>query len=198
MDLTNWWVQTHQEKSSAEQMWDSWRAEHRIYIEAAVRLLPEAITSLYEVGCGSGPNLRRLKESFPLLTLGGSEPCEGMAAWASEHLGVTIDRLALPDVPQDPWDCILSCYALAYVDAEAAIQSLRDLKARYLILMEPTAYLDPYDQPGLYRRGACLPEYAHDWPHLLRAAGWSTLWRWPHLPPTDGLNAVTIAEQESV
>ena len=200
MDLTNWWVKTHQAPSSAEQMWGSWQAPHRDQMIIALHCLPD-VESVYEVGCGSGPNLRRLKDDYcHPLTLGGSEPCEGMAAWASEHLGLSIDRLALPDVPEGTsWDCVLSCYALAYCDAETAVQSLTNLKkiARYLLLMEPSAYVEPYAAPGLYSRGGALPEYAHDYPRLLRETGWSVLWRWPMTPPKDGLNTILLAEQES-
>lgn len=198
MDLTSWWVDTHQAPSSAQQMWDSWQAEHREQIVAALHCLPE-IESVYEIGCGSGPNLRLLKDDFcHPLRLGGSEPCEGMAAWASEHLGLTIDRLALPDVPQDPWDAVLSVYALAYLQPEAVKETLAGLRkvAKYLVLFEPNAGVLPYDQAGLYRRGQCLPEWAHDYPTYLRDTGWSMTWRWPHMPPTDGLNAIIVAEQE--
>jgi len=201
MDLTNWWVKTHQETSSAEQMWDSWQAPHRDQLVVALHCIPD-LDSVYEVACGAGPNLRRLKDDYcHPMTLGGSEPCEGLAAWASEHLGVTIDRLALPDVPDGTsWDAVLSCYALAYCDPEAAIQSLTNFKklgARYLILMEPNAYVHPYEKAGLYSRGGALPEWAHDYPNLLRETGWGLLWRWPFMPPTDGLNTILIAEQES-
>ena len=118
IDFLTWWRETHQSQSSAEQMWESWQAPHRAMILVALSCLPDVI-SLYEVGCGSGPNLRLLQKHRHWLALGGSEPCPGMAVFASEQLGILIDQTALPDGPTTTWDVILSCYTMAYLDPEA-------------------------------------------------------------------------------
>lgn len=198
MDLTNWWVQTHQAPSSAQQMWESWEAPHRKHMVDALLTLPE-LESVYEVGCGSGPNLRLIKEIYcHPLRLGGADPSPGMAAWASEHLGISVDVMALPQVPDTKWDCVMSCYAMAYLepnDAEKTLDNLRKV-AKYLVLFEPNAGIHPYDQPGMYSRGGALPEWAHDYPVMLRNTGWLTLWRWPYMPPKDGLNTMIVAEQD--
>lgn len=200
MDLTNWWTDTYKAKDSAEKMWESWQAPHRTMLRVALHLIP-AVESLYEIGCGAGPNLRRLqKDHCEVLRLGGSEPADGLRAWASEHLGLTIDNLTLPDVPDTPWESVLSCYALAYCDHDTAATTLQRLRAvtKYLILMEPNAFVNPYQGPGTYSRGGALPEHVHDYPNLLRDTGWNMVWRWPMLPPTDGLNTVIVAELETV
>jgi hypothetical protein len=170
-------------------------------VSVALHCIPP-VESLYEIGCGAGPNLRMLQKDYcEVMRLGGSEPSDGLRAWASEHLGVTIDNLTLPDVPDTPWEAVLSCYALAYCDHDAARETLQRLRAttKYLILMEPNAYTKPYGAPGMYTRGeGTLPEYAHDYLNLLTETGWSLIWRWPLLPPTGGLNAVIVAELETV
>lgn len=198
MDLTQWWVQTHAEPSSAEKMWESWRAEHREHLLDALKTLPP-LESLYEVGCGSGPNLRLIQAEYPRpLELGGSDPSAGMAAWASEHLAVTIDNVALPQVPDRLWDCVVSCYALAYLEPKEFKETLENLRevATYLVLFEPNAFVMPYAGPNLYSLGGAVPCWAHDYPSVLRKTGWQTIWRWPYCPHKDGLNAVIVAEQE--
>ena len=200
MDLTNWWTDTYRAKDSAQRMWDSWQAPHRDMLHVAMHCIP-SVESVYEIGCGAGPNLRRLqKDHCEVLRLGGSEPANGLRAWASEHLGIPIDNLTLPDVPESTWDCVLSCYALAYCEPSIAQQTLERLRAvtKHLILMEPNADVSPYRGPGVYSRGGSLPEFVHDYPYLLRDTGWNMVWRWPMLPPTDGLNAVIVAELETV
>lgn len=198
MDLTKWWVQTHEARSSAEKMWESWQAEHRHHLVDALKTLPP-LDSLYEIGCGSGPNLRLIKEKYPReLVLGGSEPSPGMAAWASEYLGVKIDNTALPQLPDESWDCVMSCYALAYVepdDLKATLSGLQKV-ATYVVLFEPNAHLMPYEGPNLYSLGGAVPCWAHDYPTVLRECGWQMIWRWPYLPHKDGMNALIVAEQE--
>lgn len=195
MDLTNWWV-LNQDTSRPQRMWEAWQQPHRTMVDVALQCLGD-VQSVYEVGCGSGPNLRRIKERYPEIKLGGSDPCESLAVWASEHLGVSIDRTALPDVPQDPWDCILSCYTFAYLEPDEAAITFDKLQkvTKHIVLIEPTARCCPFGGPGLYRRGDALPEWAHDFQDLAGPA-WRTLWKWPVLPHVDGCNAVTILTRE--
>jgi hypothetical protein len=122
-----------------------------------------------------------------------------MAAFASEHLGITIDRVALPEVSSGEWDAVCSVYALAYLDPEDVLTTLtncRNSKVKYLIFMEPSAYVHPFGPPGVYAwQEGGLPELAHDYAQACRDTGWSLLWRWPILPPAGGLNTLTIAER---
>ena len=114
-----------------------------------------------------------------------------MAAFASEQLGITIDTMALPDGPSKPWDAILSCYTMAYVDQEGLRETLQGLYSAghpYLILMEPMG------QGDLVHRGVgALSEWHHNYLMALAETGWELLWRWPVLPPADGLNTLIIA-----
>lgn len=180
-------------------MWNKWQDSHRVTAMMALRLL-EPVSSVYELGCGSGPNLRLLKEYWPVpLKLGGSEPSPGLASWASEHLGVHIDQTALPEVPADDWDVVLTCYALAYVEPEDVLTALSALKARALVIAEPNGNVmgAPAGLMQIVEGGqpVGVPEWHHDYPVLLEASGWRLTWRWPLVTKVHGLNAVLIAER---
>jgi len=193
-NLTQWWIQREQPQAVAQTMWESWKAPHRIMVPLALKML-SSVESVYELGCGSGPNLRLLKEIQPGLSIGGSEPSPGLAGWASEHLGVHIDQLTLPEVPSDRWDVYLSCYALAYVDPEDVLTTLRALDGRALVLMEPQGEGELVQLQTEDGASYGLPEWHHDYLALLPESGWRMTWRWPVLPPVQGLNAVLIAER---
>lgn len=198
--LGKWWVDRAEITSVAEHMWSRWRDAHRMMIPLALSTLG-GVERLYELGCGSGPNLRLLQHLDPSLRLGGSDPSPGLAAWASEHLGVHIDQTALPEVPSDRWDCVLTCYTLAYVEPEDVVTALSGLNARALVLLEPMGDVAG-DSVGLgYMRDPTsgervgVPEWHHDYSHLLQESNWRMTWRWPLIPRTHGLNALLIAER---
>lgn len=197
-ELTDWWVSRTEPRVLAQSMWDSWQAPHRLNIPLGFRML-QPIESAYELGCGSGPNLRLLKEMKPSLPIGGSEPSPALAGWASEHLGVHIDQLSLPEVPRDHWDVFVTCYTLAYVEPEDVVTALKNLDGRALVLLEPQGNVAGQGA-GLMRLHSNgedygLPEWHHDYPSLLAASGWRLTWRWPIMPPVQGLNAALIAER---
>jgi methyltransferase family protein len=192
-DLTEWWKHTHQAPSSAQKMWDAWKQPHRQHILKALRGIPEAVNSVYELGCGSGPNLRLLKHEWTQpLKLGGYEPVEGLRAWASEHTGVHIDE-EVPEVGQ--WDVVLSCFALAYAQPPTLIATLAAMRkmAKRLVLLEPSAHVDPYKDWGMYSISGALPAWAHDYPEAFKRSGWMAEDAWPVVPAVDGLNMCMIA-----
>ena len=186
---THTWVQG----AGAQAMWDSWQAAHRPNVELAFRLLPK-VESVYEVGCGSGPNLRLLREKFPHMRLGGSEPHDALREFAAEHLGLAIDSDELPHTPSG-WDVLLTCFTMAYVTAEKAAETFQRAQHRYAVILEPGAYMVPFAHPAMYRREKKLPLYAHDYPNILKNAGWYIIWRWPIVPHHQGLNHLIVAER---
>ncbi len=197
-ELTRWWTDTHQEIQAAQAMWDAWTQPHREQSLAMALHCLGPVQSVYELGCGSGPNLRLLKEKYPQpLTLGGSEPCEGMASFASEHLDIPIDREPLPAIPRGQWDVVFSCYTLAYIHPEDVIRVCKELaksQTRALILIEPQP--SHAQGVGLYSRGPqVIPDWFHNYPLILANTGWTITWRWPVIPPIQALNGVLIAER---
>lgn len=173
---------------SGQGMWDSWKDPHRGQVLLAVQMLPK-IKTLHEIGCGSGPNLRLLREYFPHLTLSGSEPRPDFREFAQREFPEVTD-ITLPSVPPLKVDAVLSVYTLAYVEDAAKV--LADIHSRYLVLIEPTADVFPYQDAGMYINEKVMPCWVHDYPTLAAQAGWTTLWRWPILPHYQGLNVVSV------
>jgi len=163
-------------------------------------LLPK---SVYEIGCASGPNLRKIREVDASIRLGGAEPCEPFAQWAEQHLGMTVDRGSLPTfVPPPGWDVVLSCYVLAYLNPEEVVLALSRLRnetrPKALVFLEP-------EQPGeygllaeRYTEDVCGPPvWFHDYWTLLTDTGWAIQWRWPLLPPAHRLrNLYVVSPKE--
>lgn len=189
-ELTDFWVS--QDRDAAK-MWASWEDKHRAQILTALTCIPPFRT-VYELGCGSGPNLRRIIHARPGVIVGGSEPNESLAAWASEHLGVPIERAPLPELPISTWDVTISCYTMAYVDAAIVRRVLETCRSRNFIILEPTAGVVPFGEPGVYT-GHAMPCYVHDYHTLAQEAGWNILWRWPLYPHHQGLNVVLTLER---
>lgn len=189
-ELTEYWVDTERD---AEKMWQSWEDKHRAQILTALSCIPP-FKSVYEIGCGSGPNLRRIVHARPGVIVGGSEPNAGLAVWASEHLGVPIEVAEMPLLPPSTWDVTLSCYSMAYVDEDTVKQVLADVRSRNFIILEPTAGVVPFAAPGVYT-GHAMPCHVHDYATLARKAGWEILWRWPLWPHIQGLNVVLTLER---
>ena len=191
-NYVDWWQQTHASRQDAQTMWESSDRSFRDHLVGAVRLCLPA-TSLYELGCGAGPNLRRLRAACPDLILGASEPCDPLAAWVEEHLSITPDRTALPEPPLGQWDLLVSCYVLSYLDDQEVTHALRALhrpRPQALILLEPDMGAVGFEGLGYRMNDATgepfLPVWFHDYPKLLPATGWTIQWRWP-FPQTGAL-----------
>lgn len=189
-----WWQQTHDTHEAAQTMWDSAGMPHRDHLVGAVGLL-QPVTSLYEVGCGSGPNLRRLRTAYPDLRLGGSEPCDGLATWVEEHLGIHPDRTVLPTSPGSGWDVIVSCYVLAYLDEPTVAQALRALhqtRPRALIVVEPDGGFGLGQWVNRETGEMFQPVWVHDYLKLLSVTGWAVEWRWP-FPRVESIRSLIVA-----
>ena len=172
------------DQARAIRMWESWEMPHRRSLCMAMYALhPE---SVYELGCGAGPNLRLLQTVAPDLRIGGSDPVEGYQTFASQALGVPIDGDELPDVPRTGWDVVVTCYVLAYLPSSVVVETLQRLhqsEARALVLMEP---MTTATAPGTV---------CHPYRLFLKETGWAVTWGWPVLPSPDGLDTCLIAER---
>lgn len=184
-ELTEFWVD---QTRDAVAMWDSWKDPHRSQLMLAIRLLD--VGTLHEIGCGSGPNLRLLRDTFSKMYLSGSEPNKSLREHCQKYF--PCDDITLPDTPWKSYDCVLSFYALAYVErAGDVLRDLYDRGNKHMVIIEPSAGFHPFQQPGLYQ-GHAMTSYVHDYAQLASWAGWSVLWRWPIIPHYQGLNCVLI------
>jgi len=168
-------------------MWNSWRAPHRATIPDAVSLL--GASSVYEIGCGVGANLRLLRETSPGVKTRGSDINPTYVTWAKEH-GLCVEARALPLLVSRDWDVTLSCYVLAFCDADTVHQTLEMLSSPALILIEPWG-----DGERVQAHSGKCPRIYHAWDDVLARAGWRMMTRWP-IAPVDGLTHLTIATRE--
>jgi hypothetical protein len=187
--LTQYWVETQHD---SQRMWDSWKDPQREHLIQAVSRLD--IHSLYEMGCGAGPNLRLLRERYPKMLLAGGELSLGHQEFANRHFPV--DNLKLPVLPSlGRFDCVLSMYTLAYVEeAGQVLDGLYKQGVKYLVLIEPSANAYPFWTPGFYE-GHAMGSFVHDYKVLGEQAGWRVLWRWPITPHIQGLNVTLVLER---
>ena len=192
-DPAQWFAQGHTE-ASAEAAWETWQAPYRQHLLLALACLPRT-ASLYEVGCGAGPNLRLVQGAAPHIRLGGSEPSPADRVWAESHLNLSLDAGALPETPATRWDVVLSCYVLAYATEALAAAWLRQLPAATVLVME----LGTRDQESFPHTGGTIPHYHHNYDRLFAATGWHLKWAWP-LPYehcATSPNLLLIAEREA-
>lgn len=176
--------------SSPRRMQDSWQAPFRDHIVEAVRTIMP-IQSLYEVGCGSGPNLRRLSEAFPGLRLGGCDFAEPLAAAAAEWADIEVRGLPCEVGPE--WDATLSSYAMAYLNMQELLVSLKQIRSRYLILAEPM--LTHGGCALIYGLDGGLPFWSHDYLPFLAGAGWTSVITWDIPDGPDNLNRMLIVQR---
>lgn len=169
----NWFAQAHTE-ASAEAAWETWQAPYRQHVIQALACLPN-VKSMYEIGCGAGPNLRIVRNAFPSILIGGSEPSPVDRSWAAKQLNVSLDAGELPETPASRWDAVLSCYVLAYAAEDLITAWLRALPASTLIVME----LAKREGPPMVHQGGTIPHYHHNYDRLLAATGWHLKWAWP-------------------
>jgi trans-aconitate methyltransferase len=203
-----WTLNTQQTPGWAASHWDSWTAPHRQLCLNALDLCPD-LQSVFEVGCGAGPNLRLIHHRRPEIRLGGADVSPLAAAWARQYLECPIDVQELPECdPSGIWDAVLSMYTLTYLNPDevrVALKHLTRVASKALLLAEPqpgngltegqqqwadtgqTVRIDGRDIPVV----AC-ESWAHDYPQLLDDLGWYIEWRWP-VPRVDRLNVMTIA-----
>lgn len=203
----NWWAGSRgaNRESWIENYQKSLQVRHRTAISQIVGELQPS--TLLEVGCHCGPNLIRLAQDYPELSLAGydvnAEAIAAGKAWVARlglqhRIGLSVGNLpqGSESIPTGAIDVVVSCYTLAYVapvDLDAVLYELGRVAKRAIILAEPM------DGPPT----AMLSGY-HEWAHRYRqAVEWVGSWRGmtlttvPVTPPVDRLNAILVAERSN-
>jgi len=163
----DWWLTKY---------WGDTEGSHRDAIIRALEQL-DGVASVLEVGCNTGPNLRRIHARWPLVDLAGMDIHPGAIqfgrAQAQEEgwhfAGYVGDLRELGLLGEDAADVVLSCYALAYLDPrdiQAVLEACVRAARRAVVLCEPMV-LDGDEQfsPG------GVPEYAYDYGKRLAGLG---------------------------
>lgn len=175
-----WWTRPDVD---SPRMWDTWLAPHREHLLQALEGAP--FTSLFEVGCGAGPNLRRIRQHYPALRLGGSDCNATHAAWCQSQ-GLDVAQRSLPHAVGPEWDVTVTCFACTYVPRRHVEQFLATCQSQALIVMEPWGrgeWISPKRQT--------TPRFYHPWHDMTQATGWRLDWRWP-IPPADDVTSLAI------
>jgi SAM-dependent methyltransferase len=166
-DATKYWSEPRS-REAYERYWAAAAQPHRHVLVGALHLIPR-FTSLLEVGCFVGTNLRLIRDAFPWVELEGSDLNAGAVAFAKAHIpGVTF-RCSDVLTEAASWlprsiDVIVSCYALAYVsptDLPGVLTNAVAAARCALVIVEP--YGD-----GLVP-GFDFPEWRHDYARILMA-----------------------------
>lgn len=124
-----------------EGYWESWQHPHRQLIINAIRLL-WPVAGILEIGCASGPNLRRLKEEFPETQLAGVDVNENAIRWARERMAGPILKVSkATELPFEDksFDIVLADAVLIYVppkDIKKVISEMDRVARKAIILCE--------------------------------------------------------------
>jgi SAM-dependent methyltransferase len=128
----------------------------RVLIAERLAVLPAE--SYLEVGCGAGANLYQLAQLRPNAKLAGSDLSEPSIAYAARALrkeGIAIELHAGPAVSlpyeDGAFDVVFTCGLLASIgpgDAEAAVQELRRVARKVVLLVEGHGNQEAADPPG--------------------------------------------------
>ncbi len=105
---------------------------NRIIAEAISEFAPESPDLILEVGCGTGGNLRRLRDTFPDARVRGIEPSES-AAEVGRGLGCEIEQGVLETLP----------FADGEVDLLLALDVLEHCREDDIAMAEAVRVLSP-------------------------------------------------------
>lgn len=150
-----------------EGCWNSINRPHRQPILDAIASLMSA-TSLLEIGCNAGPNLRLIHERWPEVGLGGIDANADALEMVNAKFGdYVVDtwhydlRDALPQIANLAYDIVLSSYCLAYIEPHEIAGVLAHMVriARVgLVIAEPMVFDQPEDSFP-----AGIPEWRYDY-----------------------------------
>lgn len=184
----------------AEHYWNSAAEPQRTWAVAALQSL-EPVTSVLDLGCQCGPNLRALHEWFPTMRLVGLDCNPHALAYGRTHLpSASFVEGSIPGAletwPDGAFDVVLSTYCLAYQSpdtiCEALAHCLRIARVG-LVLIEPMPNPDP---EKLSVGGSGYVEWRHPYGLLLGSLIGTTqtarTLRWEPMPRYDTLTGALI------
>lgn len=147
-------------------------APHRETIPDAVHWCKSQ--RLHEIGCGAGPNLRLIRERCPGVLVSGTDISGSHIRWCIDHQ-IWADVMALPHGVPESIDTTLVCYTLSYIEPEHVELTLRNIRSKYLIFMEPWGQGDILYDP----KDNMVPRVYHPWEAFMDLTGWRLANEWP-------------------
>lgn len=129
--------------------------------------------SLLEVGCNSGPMLRRVLDEFPARQVTGMDvnpvAIEAAQRLVPEGTYLCADLMKWFPSQDEQWDIVMTHYTLAYVappDLKAVLMRMAQTARKGLVMAEPTA--GPGAREGLTYP---YPEWRHNYVRAFRSLG---------------------------
>lgn len=186
-----WWLKRY---------WESTEGSHRDHIIKALECRVGSFDSVLELGCNTGPNLRRIHQRWPRVALSGMDIHAEAIRYGRVHAayegwewaGYVGDLRALGDLGLSA-DVVLSCYSL-YVDPRdinTVLAAALACAKKALILCEPMVV--GADQDEIYVRPSqgVVPEYHYNLQgRVARLPGAHTSYLDPITPPHQRLQYV--------
>jgi hypothetical protein len=170
-DLARDWA-TGADAQWIERYRESWDRPYRhVLVDQVGRFEP--VSSVVELGCHVGPNLRLLASRFPRARIVGvdvnlpaiEEARRSLAGFPNLTTKCVDLRDELASLEANSVDCIVSCFALAYVapeDVEDVLRGALEAVRKALVLMEPHPASYQLEEPSGWR---------HDYLGLLQSVG---------------------------
>jgi len=134
----NWWANRKIDWKTS--YLDTWNHPHRGMITQILRRIDWF--SLFEIGCGSGPNLVRIAKEFPRRQLGGIDVNPEAIEMAGQYLQGGHFKVGSADdimMSDKSTDVVLSDMCLIYVsprDIDRHIKEIKRLARAYVVLCE--------------------------------------------------------------
>jgi pseudaminic acid biosynthesis-associated methylase len=151
------------------------------------------VTSLVEFGCGTGMNLKAVRDLSPETLIYGVEPNRRAANIAMAHGTITEDSILSADFDDGEVDMALTCGVLIHIPPEGLAETMAKIHRvtkRYILCAEyfaPSEEEVPYhgETAALWRRDYGLLWLKH-FPLGLKYVTHGFLWK-----PVDGLDNLT-------
>jgi SAM-dependent methyltransferase len=150
--------------------WSDHRSLRRDDLVDALRTTFGTPSSVLEVGCNAGPNLRRIAREFPGCQLRGFDINEAAISGARQRfaeLGIQVELSVgsfyevLSELPSGSSDVVISSFALAYAtptDLPGVLADIVRIAGRGAVLVEPHAF-------AAARPAGVLTVPWYDWRH---------------------------------